>query len=480
MRRTATFPLLLLPALLWAQTPADLPRALVFTHVTVIDATGDAARPDMTMVITGDRITALGRAGQVTTPKDAQVVDAAGKFLIPGLWDMHVHIGVTGVKYDSFFPLFVANGVTGVRDMGGVLHQVQFDVWRQEIDQGRLLGPRLVAAGTIVDGSRPVRPSISVAAADGASGRLAVQSLARSGADFVKIYSLLGRDAYFAIADEAQKRKIPFAGHVPDSVTATEASDAGQKSIEHLLGVALSCSTNEAGLRKHLTETSLEPDVAWLASLRIEAESLNSYSPEKAARLFARFAKNDTWQCPTLTALRALASADGNSLTHDARFKYLPLSLQRMWSPAGVPLWKDQTAESIKNQRRSFLSKLDLVKTMHRAGVGLLAGTDAPSLHCYPGFGLHDELELMVEAGLTPMQALQTATLNPARYLGKEQDLGTVGVGKLADLVLLDANPLVDIRNTRQINAVVINGRLLDRAKLDHMLADVEAANRKP
>jgi len=471
MKKLLLFLLLILPTLPPAQSRSQLQsRPLVFTHVTIIDATGAAAKPEMTVVLTGDRITELGPAGKVRIPKDAQVIDAMGKFLIPGLWDMHVH-ALWNWRTDTFLPLFIANGVTGVRDMYGDLEILQRV--RRQIADGARIGPRIVTAGPIVDGPKPVWGG-SIAVATEAEGRQAVDDVKKRGADFVKVYSLLPRAAYFAIADEAKKQGIPFAGHVPSAVSAAEASDAGQKSIEHLGGISMSCATNEAELRKELAEAALKPDATVFTFIQIEARARDFYSPEKAANLFARFVRNDTWQCPTLTVIRAPAFRDESSFTNDPRLKYiLPNEKQRWTSPR--PQSSAQPAGN-SGQKQRFATALDLVKAMRQAGVGLLAGTDTPNPYCFPGFSLHDELALLVKAGLTPMEALQAATRNPAKYLGQLDSLGTVERGKIADLVLLEANPLADISNTQKINAVVVGGKLIPKSEIEGMLAKVEAA----
>src|SRR3989442_2070552 len=245
MKRAFVLPLLLvLATLLFIQArQRTQPRPLVFTHVTVIDATGAPVKPEMTVVITGDRITEFAPTKTVRVPKDAQVVDATGKFLIPGLWDMHVH----WYGYDkAYLRLFTANGVTGVRIMWGA--PIHFE-WRKEIQEGTLLGPRMVIASTILDGPKPIWPG-SIAVANEAEARRSVIKVKREGADFVKVYSLLPRETYFAIADEAKKQGLPFAGHVPFFVSAGEASDAGQRSIEHLTGILAACSAREEELRK--------------------------------------------------------------------------------------------------------------------------------------------------------------------------------------------------------------------------------------
>ena len=448
---------------------SPLSRALVFAHVTVIDATGAAAKPDMTVVIIGDRITEVGKDRDVRIPKEAQVVDAAGKFLIPGLWDMHVHWYLK-----DYLPLFIANGVTGMRIMWGMpVHQQ----WRKDIDGGALLGPRLVIASSIVDGPNPVWPS-SVSVSNGSEARQFVKDAKSVGADFIKVYSRLTREAFFAIADESKKQGLTFAGHVPQSITAAEASDAGQKSIEHLTGILTACSLREEELRQRGANSTLQagrmPDAAgFRAQTRI---GLESFDPQKAAVLFARLKRNQTWQCATMTVLRSMAYLDDQTFRGDPRLKYMPQSVKGMWEPMKDFRFKDRTAEDSELSRQVFRKQVEIVGLMRRAGVEFIAGTDALNPFCFPGFSLHDELALLAVAGLTPMEALQAATLNPARFLGREKELGTVEKGKLADLVLLEANPLEAIGNTKRINSVVLGGKLISKSELEKILATAEAA----
>jgi imidazolonepropionase-like amidohydrolase len=436
---------------------------LAFRHVNVIDATGSPVRPDMTVVVEGRRIVNLGTSGDVQIPKSAKIVDAAGKFLIPGLWDMHVHtIFGDWIPKDEkiILPLFVANGVTGVRDMGSDLEAVK--QWRSQIAAGKLLGPRMIVAGPMLDGPAPRFPS-SVPVSDSASGRKVVDDLKSAGVDFIKIQSLVPRDGYFAAASEANKLGITFVGHVPDAVRASEASSAGQKSIEHFTGVFEGCSTMEDQLLKgHKT---LGQNVA-------------TFNPERAKTLIALFAKNQTWQVPTLAWERGQWLVDDIDLSQDPLIKYAPVA----WKNRTWPMFKKDILETMDTDplpvRKRFVQmELEMTLAMFRAGVPFMAGTDtAAGIHIFPGFSLHQELALFVEAGLTPMQALQTATLNPAKFLGTTADMGTVEKGKIADLVLLDANPLEDINNTRKIQAVVLAGRYFSRAQLDEMLHGVEVA----
>jgi imidazolonepropionase-like amidohydrolase len=477
-RWLALLPLLLSSAI--AQEPSSKVQSpLILTHVTVIDATGAPAQRDMTVIISNGRISKISKGSDVRPTHDSRLIDASGEFLIPGLWDMHVHWTRT-----EYLPLFLANGVTGMRIMWG---NAQHHEWRSQVEAGRLLAPHMVIASAIVDGPKPFWPG-SIAVSTEAQARQAVAEVKQAAADFVKVYSYLPRAEYFAIADEAKKQGIPFAGHVPLDVSAEEASNSGQKSFEHLIGILPATSTRSDDIiqanRFDLADEMVaeHPSFPGQHAKMLRQVELDTYSTEKAATLFALLKKNGTWQVPTLTALRSIAYSDDSSFTHDPRVKYMPPSLRRQWtSPDVANLYGPHTAEDFAFAKKEFAKDLQLVGDMQKAGVGVLAGTDALNPFCMPGFSLHDELALLVKAGLTPMQALQAATLNPARFLGSEKDFGTIEEGKVADLLLLDANPLDDIANTKKINAVVYGGRLLTRSELDKMLSDVEAtAARQP
>ena len=333
MNQYAFLPLAVLPAVLIAQ-PEQKPqqRPLAFTHATVIDATGAAAQRDMTVVITGDRITAVGKTDQIALPDGARTVDGAGKFLIPGLWDMHVHIAG-----ESYLPLFLANGVTGVRDMGAIFPDALLAL-RKAVRDGKLLGPRLIAAGAMIDGDKPIRPG-SLTARNAEEGRKAVQELKSRGVDFIKVQTKLSRPAYLAIADQAKEEGLPFVGHVPEAVSAVEASDVGQKSFEHLFGILLACSTEEDKLRKDELDAmaKLDKQEIRLLLVRSQVQALDSYSDAKAQALFRRLAKNRTWQVPTLTLLRALASQDDEKFTSDPRVKYMPSYIRSRWKETWPP-----------------------------------------------------------------------------------------------------------------------------------------------
>jgi imidazolonepropionase-like amidohydrolase len=446
-----------------ATTTVGQESIVAITHVNVIDATGVPVQTDMTVIVRGKEIAQIGKGGATPLPKTAVVVDGREKFLIPGLWDMHVHeiFGAWLPEDEKITPvLFVANGVTGVRDMGGDLEPLK--KWRARIADGKLLGPRMIISGPMLDGPVPQFPS-SAPVKDAAEGRRIVDDLQMNGADFIKIQSLVPRDGYFAAADEAKKGGIVFAGHVPDKVRATEASNAGQKSIEHLTGVFEGCSTVEDEL---------------MAAPRGPGRGrfLSTYDPSRAKTLIALFARNQTWQVPTLYWERGEWLIEQTNAGPDPLVKYAPAAWrERTWPMFTTGILKDWSTDPIADREKFFQAELKMVGEMKMAGVPILAGTDtAAGVRVYPGFSLHEELELLVQAGLTPMEALQAATRNAGKYLGLA-DTGTIEKGKRADLVLLDANPLADIKNTRKIQGVVLAGRYFSRADLDHLLAGVEA-----
>jgi imidazolonepropionase-like amidohydrolase len=434
---------------------------IAITNVTVIDTTGGPARSNTTVVVEGDRITQVGAQGRTPVPKGARTIDGSGKFLIPGLWDMHIHTffgdWVPGGR-EVTLPLFLANGVTGVRDMGSDLDLIL--AARRDVSQGTLLGPRMVVSGPMLDGPKTQFPS-AIAIVTPEDGRRAVEMLRGRGVDFIKIQSYVPRDAYFAIAEECKKQKIVFAGHVPDSIRASEAAEAGQKSFEHLIGIFEGSSTIEDELLK---------------GPKGPGRFLETYDSAKEATLIRLLAKKQIWQCPTLYWERGQWLVDAIDVTKDPDARFAPVYWrEKSWPKFTAGILKDLDTDPLPVREKFVAHELDIVKRLHRAGVPFLAGTDTPAgVGVLPGFSLHQELQRFVDAGFTPLEALQTATIHPARFLGERNDFGTVDKGKIADLVLLDANPLEDIRSTRRIAAVIANGRYYPREQLDHILADIE------
>jgi len=473
--------LVLDPAAISRQLQREVGRKthIAITHVAVIDTSHGSIQNDMTVMIVGNRIADLGKASNVNVPSSAQVIDAKGKFLIPGLWDMHVHI-FGGDRFPTASPLLIANGVTGVREMGTCVPLATIKGIRRQIADGKLLGPRIFAAGPVVDGGFKDWTNLNVTTEGEA--REAVRELKEQGADFIKVYDSLSRPAYFSIADESRKQGIPFVGHVPYAIAPTEASVAGQKSIEHLTGIVAACSTEEAEIQRRYDEALREPDfsLAAVKGVRADTHAADTYSSDRCVKVAATFRTHGTWQCPTLIAQRPPYSYDDHSIANDWRLKYIPKKWRSDWVPENDIFMKDFTPADQAGFWRLYRRWVELVGTLRRGGVAFLAGTDLVRPFIYPGFSLHEELQLLVSAGLSPTEALQAATLNPAKFLGIEDSLGTVDKGKLADLVVLVDNPLEDIRNTQKIRAVIVNGKYLDRTALDKLLADAAASASAP
>ena len=378
-----------------------------------------------------------------------RLIDGTDKYLIPGLWDMHVHLNL---DHEEYLPLYLANGVTGVREMNGMNSE-----WKEK-KEGSWLAPRFFMGSRIIDGPKPTFEWIySVSTEEEA--RQAVREMTEDGYDFIKTLSLLPEDIYKAIADECAHLNIPFAGHLPYSVHPVQAAQMGQRCAEHLLFIQLACSEIEDSLRLNLdkvimSESSREAAVD--AYHRLEHECVPTFSQRKADTLFSQLGRLDMWQCPTLIVFHDYIYCDETTFESDPRKKYFPDS-----RPDVDPM------EARERFKLIFNKNMELIPQMDAAGIRFLAGTDNE----FRGFALHDELQLLNEAGLSPLRTLQTATLNPAIFLGREDSMGTINENNIADLVLLNNNPLDNIQNTRSINTVIYNGKICD---IDKMLLDVE------
>jgi imidazolonepropionase-like amidohydrolase len=405
----------------------------------VIDTTSGTARRGTTVVIVGDRIVDVGVG---VAPEGARIVDGGGRYLMPGLWDMHVHLSYAR---ESALPALVANGVTGVRDMGSDLAEV--DRWRAEIASGLRTGPTIVRAGPMLNGRE--FNVYQLAVADAAEAGTAVRALQKVGVDLIKLHRRTSREAYFAIAEAARGAGLPFAGHIPMTVSPAEASDAGQTSIEH-------------------TETLFEGTFASEHAREDLAHAIAEWRASEADALFAGFVRNDTMVTPTLIAqgyLLGLLAAE----EPDPRARYIARSARERADEALAEI-RPQADAFLRERGPAFRELRAVVGMMSAAGVKLLTGSDLSYFHP-PGFSLHDELALLVQSGVPVADVLRAATASPAEWLDS-QDFGTVGPGQRADLVLLDADPLDDIENVRRIHAVVLRGRYLDRQDLDRLLQE--------
>lgn len=443
---------------------AGPPPDLVIRHVNVVDVMEGVVLEDRNIRVLDGRVLSVEPGGE-GGPSGGVEVDGEGRFLIPGLWDMHVHM-VGGVNAEVFGRALVANGVLGARDT----HMALADAvaLKEAVASGSAIGPRLWIAGELVDGPQAFQVnSRKVTTVDEA--RDAVRQLHDGGADFIKVYSSLTREQYDAIVDEVRTVGMEYHGHVPFSVTALEASEAGQRTFEHLIGADVGTSSEEEQILAEQFELMAGGEFHWPDGPRLTA----TYDSAKADALFDAFIRNGTWQVPTLVVMRQIASMVDGVDRGAPGLEYVPVGWRSLWEqiPAG----------GFATGARALLPfNIELVGRMYRAGVPILAGTDFPNPYTYPGFSLHDELELLVEAGMSPLDALRAATSGPARFFVAEDSLGSVAPGKVADLVLLNGNPLEDINHVREIEAVIQGGRVLDRGALDAMLAEAREMAAEP
>ena len=451
-----------------------------YVGATVIDATGAPPRPNQTVIIADRMITTVGPAAQVPVPARAQVHDVRGKHLIPGLTDMHVHSESETEDPRHFASLYLANGVTAVREMWGrpVLHRI-----RQKIESGELLGPRMTIASPLLDGSPalwsdvPEAPVVTITSPEQA--RRAVAEAIEAGADFIKVYSRLSPDAYWAILAEAHRRDIVVAGHRSDYVPFGEQIESGQRSFEHMFGGFWTSGTPEAErLEAAIAGIETSPEFhlgSWLKQVsQIEAGA--SSDRHTASGVFDRLVAADVACTPTL-AVHAVVDRPESIRLDDERMDYLVPHTPESWDFLKTHIYSGggRSMAEAARQHRLLDWRRATVGAMEQAGVRLLAGTDSVGPGLFPGFSLHAELEELVASGLTPLRALQCATLEPARYLGGERWAGTVQPGRVGDLVILDADPLADIRNTQRIHTVVVDGRHIGPEERARLLATAKS-----
>lgn len=446
--------ILALALLPWSAIAA--PASIAIADVAIVDVEHSRTLAPRTVVIEDGRIVAVTPPREARIPAGAQRVDGNGRWLVPGFVDMHVHLfnlSSRRAPNDWTFPLFVANGVTAVREMNADAASLAIvQRWRRETAAGERVAPRILAAGIAVNGATP------------ADAARAVEAAADAGADFVKLFSRVPAAQWHAIMTAARARALPVAGHVPAQVPLVEAAVAGQRSNEHLTQAFEACSSiGERLLDARRGAPAKAIDGLFQAQ---DAATLNTFDRTVCRRTARALAPTGMAQVPTLVlpdveSRRIVPPPDA-----DPRWPLLREDERARWTRI---LAGDTTRGDALSQQRRRVA-LDIAAVFHAAGMTLMPGTDTPMPAVWPGWSLHDELALLVEAGLTPREALRAATLAPAEFFGIAATSGSIAVGKRADLVLLDADPAQDIRNTQRIAAVVIGGRLLRRADLDALL----------
>lgn len=449
---------------------------VALTHITIINPGKDGPQSDMTVLIHGGSIVAVGKTRTLKLLPSAIAIDSTGKFVIPGLWDMHTHFR----DADRDMKLYVANGVLGIRSMGAPAKDVF--ALRNAIASGEKFGPKIVACGPIVDGPNSwSSPDITVSVSTADEARATVRSLKAQGAEFIKVYDGLSKEEYYAIVDETKKLGISFAGHLPAPISVREASNAGQRTLEHGLMLAGGSTAEDDYIKHRLDQSAFQEAISTKNFSLIPAKiakddtvMLDAFSQARADETYRLLARNGTFITPTLVMERSLTFIDDLSKKDDPRTQYVSTEDLNWWKPENGLLTKYRTPEYISMRKREYAKMLEELPRAQALGVGILAGTDVTGPYTYPGFSLHDELQLFVGAGLTPMQALETATTNPARLLGLSKTWGRVEAGYVASLVVLNADPLADIANTENIDSVVLNGKRLDRAQLDRLLQEAK------
>lgn len=484
MKSTRYAGLLLLVLLLGCdKEKSNQESSWAITNVTVIDSKQNRL-DGQTVWVNGNTIERVGPTADIDLPKSVSLIDGTGKFLIPGLWDAHVHLTYDQEIGPSMFKLFMVNGVTSIRDTGGQLELMK--PYQEAAQADPTATPRLKMAGPLLDGhprvydgSTPFRPNLSVGIGSAEQARNRVNELAAAGVDLIKAYEMLQPEALTAVLNTAAEHGLPVTGHVPLSTDVITASNAGLRSIEHMRNLEMSCTSDWEKLmetrRMELEDGANEAG----GDLRSRLHQLQrTYAIEHQdsatrAKVLETLAKNNTWLVPTLTILAFRENRVYARPAWREKFRYLPDSTAARWRSGAERLAKMPVdSAGVKFATWGY----DMVGRLPEAGVGIMAGTDTPIAFLTPGYSLHEELRLLVNSGLTPIQALEAATARPAEYFNMQDDLGTVEAGKIADLLLLDANPLENIENTQRIRAVIKDGHLHDRTKLDTWLQELEGS----
>ncbi len=423
---------------------------IVITNVNIVDVKTGKILKNKTIAIDNNRITAIYDK-EIISSDSTIVINGKGKYLIPGLWDMHAHYKWSHVDLD---PLLIANGITGVREMWGNMPAFVYIPIRTQ--QQKLLSPDVYLSGDLLDGNPPSFPAGCLVITTPNEAIDAVQSQIDKKVDFIKVYSSLSEDCFMAIAKEAKKKNITFAGHIPNGVSIYKAIEAGMVSSEHLYGFLNACSS---------VDTSNQA-------------LISTFSEKRFDSLCSVLAKSGMWLCPTLTVNRAMEYLNDTTFTNDNRMAYLPGYVIDIWNQKINPYTKTEIDNFAISAKTRYLFELNLIGKMNKNGVKFLAGTDFPNPYVFPGFSLHDELSLMVKGGMQTLDALKTATINPAIFMNKENDFGSVEVGKIASLLLLNMNPLENIENTKTIETVIIRGKVYNRKALDLMLVQSKSNGR--
>ena len=459
--------------------PAELvfEEALCIENISLIDPEYGLIK-NQTVIIKEGKIHKVAPADELELARDNEIIDGTNKFMIPGLWDAHVHFAYIEELAPRMFDLFIAYGVTSVRDTGGEIGFVR--KYKEKALSMPADAPRVMIAGPLIDGIPNVydgsdvwHPALSVGLESVDEVIVLVNELISAGVDMLKAYEMLSPDQFSAITQLGKENGLKVSGHVPLSMDVISASNAGLNRIEHLKNLELSCASNADELlverRQMLASGKDDPGGALRSRIHRAQQqiALENYDEKKAQEILDVLAQNQTWQIPTLAINTASTKRFFLAPEWQESYEYLPDSIEQRWKTNVEALMGREVSDF---SRKYAKWKLDMVTKIYHTGIDIMAGTDCPILYLTPGISLHQELALLVEAGLSPLDAIKTATLNPARYFNLENELGSIKENMWADLVILDANPLENINNTKRINAVFKQGKYFDRNELDEML----------
>lgn len=460
-----------------------LPKESVFENsicienITTIDPI-EGLKENQTVIIKGEKIFKISPTQKLKLSEKNKIVDGTGKYMIPGLWDAHIHFSYIEALAPSMFDLFLSYGITSVRDTGGRIEFVKR--WKEQALANPTNAPRVMIAGPLLDGLPNVydgsnlrHPPLSVglATVDGVVKQ--VQLLDSLGIDFLKAYEMLTPEQFQMIMTLAREKGLKVTGHVPLSMDIISASNAGLNSMEHMRNLELSCASNSDELlaqRKQLLEEGKNKPGGDLRTSIHKAQretAIENYDEGKADKIIEVLSSNQTWQIPTMALATVLVNRPFKQSHWQESFTYLPDSIHQRWNADIESIMKTEVP-SFNQKYATWM--MNMVDKINKARIDIMAGTDTPIAFLTPGLSLHEELRVLVLCGLTPLEAIKTATYNPAKYFNLENELGSIKENMWADLVILDANPLEDINNTRQINAVVKQGKYYDRNDLDNKL----------
>lgn len=459
------------------QSPSyDYTGSVVIQNITTIDAV-NGVNENRDVVIREGKIIRVAETVDLSAAEHIEIIDGTGKYLIPGLWDTHVHFSYDEDLTPAMFDLFLIYGVTSVRDTGAEIGYVK--EWKDRALANPLEAPRVMIAGPLLDGmpnvydgSSPGRPLLSEGYATVDEVTEGIYRLDSIGVDLLKAYEMLTPEQFHEVTRLGNELGLKVTGHVPLSMDVISASNAGLNSMEHLRNLELSSASNADELLEERQQMLFDGKDDEGGDLRSRIHSaqreraIQNYDDQKNDEVLSVLAQNETWQIPTLALNLGATELHYTEPEWQETFRYLPQVVEANWRESAAAR-ADSEVTPFWVQQSEWL--LNMAGKIHRAGIEIMAGTDTPIGLLTPGKSLHRELYLLVEAGLTPLEALKTATLNPAIYFGMEDELGTIEVGMWADLLMLNSNPLDDIRNTKEIHTVIRQGNVLNPDRLNQI-----------